>query len=212
MIDTIIFDFGDIFINLNYEKSNNEFKKLGLHKWNNDLKHQNKLFEIGQINEQSFLESFLQYTNNANLVQIKKAWNDLLGDFPEYRLMFLQKLSKNYRLFLLSNTDAIHIKHFEQSVGATFANEFYECFEKVYFSYEVKMRKPDEAVFAHLIKNHNLKVQNTLFVDDKAINTTAAASLDIKIWNLQVGQEDVINLFESTTPKIGTSFNNLLMF
>ena len=58
MINTIIFDFGDIFINLNYEKSKEAFEKLGLNDWNDDLKSQNSLFEIGQISELQFLESF----------------------------------------------------------------------------------------------------------------------------------------------------------
>ena len=46
----------------------------------------------------------------------------------------LQKLSKKYRLFLLSNTDAIHIETFERENGVSFYSDFYQSFEKVYFS------------------------------------------------------------------------------
>ncbi len=196
MINTIIFDFGDIFINLNYEKSKEAFEKLGLNDWNDDLKSQNSLFEIGQISELQFLESFQKYIPNADLLEIRAAWNSLIGDFPLRRLEFLQMLTLKYKLILLSNTDAIHIAQFEHKVGMTFASDFYQCFEKVYFSYEVGIRKPDEAFFKLLIKNHNLSEKRTLFVDDKKINTDAAEKLGIQVWNLQVGQEDVIDLNE----------------
>ena len=196
MINTIIFDFGDIFIDLNPEKAKEAFAKLGLNDWNDDLKAQNSLFEIGKLSELQFLESFQKYIPNADLLQIRAAWNSLIGDFPLRRLEFLQMLTRKYRLFLLSNTDAIHIAHFEHKVGMSFASDFYQCFEKVYFSYEVGIRKPDEAFFKLLIKNHNLSEKRTLFVDDKKINTDAAEKLGIKVWNLQVGQEDVVDLNE----------------
>jgi glucose-1-phosphatase len=196
MINTIIFDFGDIFIDLNPEKAKEAFAKLGLNDWNDDLKAQNSLFEIGKLSELQFLESFQKYIPNADLLQIRAAWNSLIGDFPLRRLEFLQMLTRKYRLFLLSNTDAIHIAHFEHKVGMSFASDFYQCFEKVYFSYEVGIRKPDEAFFKLLIKNHNLSEKRTLFVDDKKINTDAAEKLGIQVWNLHVGQEDVVDLNE----------------
>jgi putative hydrolase of the HAD superfamily len=52
--------------------------------------------------------------------EILKAWNAVLLDFPLYRLEFLQMLSTKYRLFLLSNTDAIHIAKFESTTGISF--------------------------------------------------------------------------------------------
>jgi glucose-1-phosphatase len=194
MINTIIFDFGDIFINLDYKKSKEAFLKLGLKEWSEDLKAQNQLFEKGKISENNFLESFQKQIPNAKLYEIRNAWNNLLGDFPLYRLEFLQKLSQKYKLYLLSNTDSIHIQHFERAVGESFSRDFYQCFEKVYFSYEVRMRKPDESIFKLLINNHNLIPKNTLFIDDKKENTDVASKLDLIIWNLQVGQEDVVDL------------------
>ena len=69
-------------------------------------------------------------------------------------------------------------------------------FEKVYYSFEMGMRKPDTEIFNHLLKKHDLSPKRTLFIDDKKENTDAAASLGIQVWNLQVGQEDVVDLFE----------------
>ena len=196
MINTIIFDFGDIFINLDKQATIEGLKKLGLSEWNEDLNHLNMQFEKGEIPQEDFLLGIQKHVPNASFVEILEVWNAILLDFPLYRLEFLQKLSKKYRLFLLSNTDSIHIETFEQENGISFYSDFYQCFEKVYFSFEIGMRKPDAEVFKYLIQKHELSVKNTLFVDDKKENTDAALSLGFHVWNLQVGQEDVINLFE----------------
>ncbi|WP_396166187.1 HAD family hydrolase [Flavobacterium sp.] len=195
MITTIIFDFGDIFINLEKEAQVEAFKKIGLPSPNEDLIAQNDLFEKGKISAQDFLESFQKYLPNASLKEIKEAWNTIIGDFPLRRLEFLQLLSYKYKLFLLTNTDEIHIDRFEHKVGISFFSDFYQCFEKVYYSYEMGMRKPDSAIYSYILNKHDLNPRKTLFVDDKKVNTDAAEKLGMQVWNLQVGQEDVVDLF-----------------
>ncbi len=196
MIDTIIFDFGDIFINLDKQATIDGLERLGLSSWNEDLDRLNISFEKGQISRDAFLLGIQKQIPNATIDEILMAWNAVLLDFPLYRLEFLQLLSKKFRLFLLSNTDAIHIDHFEQREGASFYGDFYQCFEKVYFSYEMGMRKPDAEIYTTLINRHELSPKRTLFVDDKKDNTDAAKALGLHVWNLQVGKEDVIALLD----------------
>lgn len=196
MINTIIFDFGDVFINLRKQESIEEFKKLGLPGPNEELIALNNLFETGQITETQFLKGFEKHLPNASIEEVKDAWNSLIGDFPLYRLEFLQMLTRKYRLFLVTNSDSIHIENFEDKVGVSFFSDFYQCFEKVYYSYEMQMRKPDESVFNYIIKKHDLSPKRTLFIDDKKENTDVAQKLGINVWNLQVGKEDVVDLFD----------------
>ena len=196
MIDTIIFDFGDIFINLDKQATIDGLERLGLSSWNEDLDQLNISFEKGQISRDNFLSGIQKHIPTATIEDILAAWNAVLLDFPLHRLEFLQLLSQKYRLFLLSNTDAIHIDHFEQREGASFYGDFYQCFEKVYFSYEMGMRKPDAEIYHALIRQHELSPKRTLFVDDKKDNTEAAKALGLHVWNLQVGQEDVIELLD----------------
>src|SRR5687768_6180521 len=98
MINTIIFDFGDVFVNLNKEVSVAEFKKLGLDAPNEDLIALNSQFEIGEITEEQFLEGFKKHMPDADVADIRNAWNSLIGDFPLHRLEFLQMLCGKYRL------------------------------------------------------------------------------------------------------------------
>ena len=196
MIEAIIFDFGDVFIDLNKQAIDTEFRKLGLTDWHDDLDTLNIKYEIGKIDELEFMEGFQKHLPNVDLVSIRTAWNSILGDFPLYRLEFLQMISSRYRLFLLSNTDHTHIEKFEHKVGQTFARDFYSCFEKVYFSYEIGLRKPDENAFKYVINNHNLNPKKTLFIDDKKENTDVAEKLGFQVWNIQPGVEDITQLFD----------------
>jgi putative hydrolase of the HAD superfamily len=195
MINAIIFDFGDVFINLDKQATVKELKNLGLSQWNEDLKQLNIQFETGKISQEQFIDGIQKHIPNASTDEILKAWRAILLDFPLYRLEFLQMLSQKYRLFLLSNTDAIHIDTFEQNNGPSFYGDFYKCFEKVYFSFEIEMRKPSTEIYNYILNEHDLQAKRTLFVDDKKENTDAALSLGFQVWNLQVGQEDVVDLF-----------------
>ena len=196
MINAIIFDFGDIFINLDKQATLDGLKNLGISHWNEDLDQLNLQYEVGSISAEEFLSGIQKHSNNASIDDIRAAWNSILADFPLYRLEFLQMLSQKYRLFLLSNTDAIHIETFEQKSGASFYSDFYQCFEKVYFSFEIGMRKPNPDIYSLILDQHGLQAKQTLFIDDKKENTDAAAALGLHVWNLQVGQEDVVDLFE----------------
>ncbi|MFT4983332.1 MAG: FMN phosphatase YigB (HAD superfamily) [Flavobacterium sp.] len=195
MINTIIFDFGDVFINLDKQATFDRLRNLGLSQWHENLDQLNIQFETGQISREEFVDGIKKFIPDASSDEILQAWSAILLDFPLYRLEFLQMLSKKYRLFLLSNTDAIHIETFEQKNGATFYSDFYNCFEKVYFSFEIGMRKPNSEIYNYVLNEHDLQAKCTLFIDDKKENTDAARSLGLQVWNLQVGKEDVVDLF-----------------
>ncbi|WP_130735593.1 HAD family phosphatase [Flavobacterium sp. J27] len=196
MIDTIIFDFGDVFINLDHNATEKALQNLGVREWNSELDALNKSYEVGKIDELAFIEGIQRHTNAADLLTIREAWNAILLDFPLYRLEFLQMIGSKYRLFLLSNTDSTHIDKFEHKVGQSFARDFYSCFEKVYFSFEIGQRKPDENTYKYIINNHNLVPKKTLFVDDKLENIEGAQKAGLQTWHLNPKKEDVTLLFE----------------
>ena len=196
MINTIIFDFGDVFIDKDNEAKMTALKALGLAEWNEDLDKLERKFETGKIKEEGFLKGLQQHIPNASLADIKAAWNKGIGEFPLFRLEFLQKLSQDYRLFLLSNTDPIHMEKFEHEAGASFFSDFYQCFEAIYFSHEIGSRKPDEKAFYFMINKHEIEPKRTLFVDDKEINIKAAEALDFHVWHLKAGKEDVVELLD----------------
>jgi len=196
MIEAIIFDFGDVFINLDKQATPLALKKLGLTEWNSHIDTLNFNFEKGLISRADFLIGLNQSVPGATPQEVLDAWNAVLLDFPLYRLEFLEKLSKKYPLFLLSNTDSIHINHFKETNGDAFYNRFYNCFQKVYFSYDLGQRKPELEIYNYVINENKLNPEKTLFVDDNLDNIVGAQKTGLQVWHLQKGKEDVIELFK----------------
>ena len=196
MIKNLILDFGDIFINLDKQATPRELAKLGLKKPSQELTNLCEEYEKGNCTSATFLKEMRVHFPKTTENEITKAWNAILLDFPEYRLEFIEQFAKekNYRLFLLSNTNAIHITHVQQHMGLNKYQRFKDVFEHFYLSYEMGMRKPDLEIFQYVLDQHRLIPQETLFVDDTKENTNAAAKIGMRVWNLTVDQEDIVEL------------------
>lgn len=196
MIKNLILDFGDIFINLNKTATPKAMSKFGYTQTTPQLEKLFNTYEKGLITSKQFLETTGSLFPKATEQDLIDAWNAILLDFPNYRLEFLEQLVKEneYRLFLLSNTNDIHIEYVKAVMGREKFNRFKNAFEVFYLSYEMKMRKPDAEIFEFVLKENQLTADETLFVDDTKENTDTAASLGIHVWNLQVGKEDFIEL------------------
>ena len=108
---------------------------------------------------------------------IIKAWNSILLDFRKESLDYLEKLKKKYKLFLLSNTNIIHLDAFNTIFELTInKHSFDSLFDKAYYSHEIGLRKPGPAAFEFVLKDNNLKAEETLFIDDTIMkNPTIAA-------------------------------------
>ena len=196
MIKNLILDFGDIFINLDKPATASAMKKFGFTEITPELDSLFKKYEKGLVTSAHFLKTTQGLFPRATKTDLTNAWNAILLDFPDYRLEFLEELavSKKYKLFLLSNTNYIHIEFVKAQMGAQKYKQFKSCFDAFYLSYEMKMRKPDLEIFEFVLKENNLIAGETLFVDDTKENTDAASLLGIQTWNLVPGKKDIISL------------------
>ncbi len=197
MIKNIIFDFGDVFINLDKKAPELALKKMGIDALEKDVLDWHNHYEKGLINSKKLTDNYIKRFPQLNAISFQQAWNSILLDFPQERLDWISALaaSKKYRLFLLSNTNAMHINQVIKNMTAMRYELFRECFEHFYLSYEIKRSKPDPDIYSHLLKENGLIATETLFIDDMPANTKAAASLGIHTWNLTPGKEDVTQLF-----------------
>ncbi|AQS93582.1 haloacid dehalogenase [Polaribacter sp. BM10] len=197
MIKNIIFDFGDIFINLDKEGTYKAMAKLGVTEISNEMVEIYHQYEKGFISSDEFIDFYKQKFPAIDRKDLVDAWNAVLLDFPERRLKFLQELSnsKKYNLFLLSNTNDLHISWIQENWGMDLYSKFKNCFSKFYLSHEINFRKPDLDIYQFVLTENNLVAKETLFVDDLKVNTDAAKTLGINVWNLIPGEEDVVELF-----------------
>jgi putative hydrolase of the HAD superfamily len=126
---------------------------------------------------------------------IDRAWNSLLLDFPDDRKHFLYELAKKYRLFLLSNTNEIHIRCFENILKRDHGKNFLpEVFEKTYYSSRLGMRKPDTEIFDFVLKDNGLDPHETIFIDDTERHVKGGQVAGISSYWLDVVNSDVIQL------------------
>lgn len=197
MIKNIIFDFGDIFINLDKEIIFREIKRFGGNPvLSPEIQAINNDYETGQISSEKFVSQLTKVYPQATSEDIIGIWNGMLLDFPDKRLEFLEEMAKenNYRLFLLSNTNALHIEEVTRKMGVKKFNRFKNSFEQFYLSHEIHLRKPNADIYNFVLQENGLNAEETFFIDDTKENTDAAQQLGIQCWNLQVGKEDIIQL------------------
>lgn len=200
MVKTLIFDFGDVFINL--DKAGAMTHALDLFKlkeFPEPLFNFNCLYEQGLVSTDEFLEFYESNFPHLTREEIIFAWNFILKDFPIERLEFIQNLRQqnDYKLILLSNTNTLHIDWIKEHVS--FYEEFKKCFHAFYLSQEIQLRKPNLNIYSFVLDQHDLKANECLFIDDTKENTIAAEQLGIHTWNINPETDEVSELF--TTKK-----------
>jgi FMN phosphatase YigB (HAD superfamily) len=182
MIKNIIFDLGGVFIKIQYQKTSQAFKDLGITNFDDFFKQDfcNDLFEqleVGKVNDIEFYTQFRALTKtNLTNHQIKDAWNAMLGSFWQDRLDWLEGISKRFNIFLFSNTNAIHYNafmqqyHAENSTRKPLNNYFIEA----YYSQNIGLRKPTVASYQYIIDEQKINPNETLFIDDTLKNIEGA--------------------------------------
>jgi HAD superfamily hydrolase (TIGR01509 family) len=193
-IRNIIFDLGGVIINLDNRRTEEAFTNLGVKNIRQYFGHGHaasffKDYEVGKISDSQFIDAIRELTGPEVSEQaIIDGWNALLLDFPPERIQLLRHLGKSYRIFLFSNTNALHLAALQKIYADTFGPETLDDhIEKTYYSHLLGMRKPDKESYEHILKEHGLKGAETLFVDDAIINVEGAETAGLKGLYLRPG-------------------------
>ncbi len=189
--EAIIFDLGGVIINLDYQRTIDEFKKLGLPNFEalyTQAKQSNLFddYETGKISSQHFVNGLLPFLPvGTSPNKVVHAWNAMILDFPIERLNLLDQLRDKYRIFLLSNTNEIHYQAVERSLAKTTDRKLDTYFEKIYLSHDLNLRKPHLEIFDYVCVEQNLDPSKTLFIDDTIGHIEGANSYGLKTHHLQ---------------------------
>jgi FMN phosphatase YigB (HAD superfamily) len=194
-IKNIIFDLGGVILNIDNKLTEEAFVKLGVKNFHEIFGHGHAAsfvldYEIGKISDEQFIKELKKISGlSVSDEQILDAWNIMLLDFPPERIQLLKDLAKHFRLFLFSNTNALHVVELKQRHRDAFNNtELDDYFEKAYYSQIMGMRKPDVESFLQIIKENELDPEETLFVDDALINIAGANNAGLKGYFLEPGK------------------------
>lgn len=189
-IKNIIFDLGNVLLNLDFDATIKAFNKLGLsdkavtptQAYADPVFYQ---LETGRISPEEFRIRVRELLQNQEATdqQIDDAWYAMICDIPVNRVQTLIRLRKNYKVYLFSNTNAIHIRRLLTWFQNEYGFDFPLLFEKDFYSHEIHARKPEIEAFEKVIELSGVLPEETLFVDDLIENTQAAEKVGLKtLW------------------------------
>jgi len=188
----IVFDLGQVLLRFDYkffvEKVNQNKPGIGeqfldLYKKNYDV---HRDFEKGLISEKDFISKMLGYLGHViDEETFCRYWSDIFSPNNDV-IALLPILKKNYKLYLVSNTNSIHKKFGYEHY------EFLKLFDKLILSHEVKFIKPEEEIYREVEKVSGFPSEEHIFIDDILEYVDAAKRIG---WDgIQfVGYDDLLN-------------------
>lgn len=201
MLKNIIFDLGVVLLDVDYGATIRAFSDLGLE--NPEMAFSKAIqddffqaYEKGLISDHEFLTRLSQRMGGASKESIRSAWCAMLGELPLKKFQLLQELKREYRLFILSNTNSIHQQHFESTIQNQYGWESFEkLFDYIGYSHRIKQRKPDPDAFITVMKKGGITAGETLFIDDTKGHVEACLRTGLKGLHYQ-SMEDLERLLK----------------
>ena len=186
-IKNILFDLGGVLLDIDYNKTTEAFKAIGYANFD-DLFSQYRAspvfeaLETGKIQEKEFLKDIAALSTRPVTEQaIINAWNAMMLEYRTETLPILETLSSKYNLYLLSNTNSIHLRFFREIFTRDTGKATLDVyFRKAWYSHEIGLRKPYTETYAFVLQQGNMVPEETLFIDDSINNIEAANKLGIK--------------------------------
>lgn len=196
-IKNIIFDFGNVLMDLDLPAAERYFQKF----WGDqadaarDRLLQNRVFELyekGGLSTEEFVEA-VRFAGTPALTeaQVLEAWNSIFIGMPAHRFDLLIELRRHYSVFLLSNINELHERWIADYMIREHKISDYEMrfFDGVYFSHLIRLRKPDRDIYEYILADAELHPDETVFFDDLEMNVEAARQIGIHAFWHPVGTE-----------------------
>ena len=200
-INTIIFDFGGVLLNLNMQACVNAFACLGYDRIDELIDHYKQkgiflLFEEGKISADDFFVELQKIVGNPiSREKLKKAYLAFIEDIPAYKLELILRLRKQYKILMLSNINEFIFDYCKENHFIANGHVFEDYFDKAYLSFEMGICKPSKLIFEQMIEDAGLIPQQCLFLDDGTKNIEMAQTMGFQTYHVKP-QEDFSYLFE----------------
>lgn len=180
MINTVIFDIGNVLADFSWEPfyrsfgfSEEVFEKLAdatvrSPEWNE--------LDRGAWTTEQIIEAFI--ANDPSVEQeIRRIFQNInpMVSRREYAVEWVCFLKKaGYRVLYLSNFGEITRAHCQDALA------FMPFMDGGIMSYEVKMIKPEPEIYQALVEKYNLIPEECVFVDDLLVNVEQARKIGMK--------------------------------
>lgn len=185
--DFLIFDLGNVIIDIDYRGSINRIKQElpeSIHSKVDTfyLTDFHKEYEKGRINSSQFRDEVRSYFGvDWEDQKVDFLWNSLLGKIPEERLKLVKKLRENFQVGVLSNTNLIHILGVNEILKADHGlDNFDPIFDWVFLSHEMGLSKPSQEIYEKMVNELHTTADRVIFFDDLVANVNGAREVGIQ--------------------------------
>lgn len=184
-ISNLLIDLGDVLYAINPQHTQDRWQAMA--SGNSGVpftkEQQHDLFcqlDKGEIEIEDLADGLIEtYELQAPQADVILAWKELLVGIIPGRIEAIEKLSKQFNLALLSNTNAYHYSVFKDECEPIFSK-----LDHVFLSFEMGMRKPDAEIYESALETAGWKAEETLFLDDSRPNIAGAAAIGIQTWHI----------------------------
>jgi len=194
-IEQIIFDLGGVLIDIDYQATERAFIELGVTDFSTHYSQLNQLelfdkFEKGEISAQHFINNILKICPiGTSPNKIVAAWNAMLGKFPNEKIQLLNSLKDKIPIYLLSNTNEIHMPKVYEAWNEVSTEPMNSIFNELFISCEIGKRKPDVETFAWVCEKLAIEPIKTLFIDDSPQHIEGAKKIGLQTHYYQSSSE-----------------------
>jgi len=182
-IRNILFDLGNVLVDLDMDLWTAEvlefFDVSAMEELPPILFEKIHEYERGEISTSLFINHMLRNSpRDRQALDAITCWNSMLLGIRYHRLDVLAALTQKYKLYVLSNTNALHIEWIDKYLMKRLKfPAFYGLFEEIYLSHEIKKNKPGKDSFQFVIDDSGIRPEETLYLDDRQENLDVAAAL-----------------------------------
>ena len=184
-IEAFIFDIGNVLALFDFGRAVAALEQLGcpVRDWQ-AVESLARRYETGQVGRDAFLTELAGLLDGpADPTDLARAWQDIFTpNLPVWEVV--DKLHGNYPLYLLSNTNCLHLEHM------TGRYEIFGRFADGVYSHLAGAMKPDPRIFAQAIRQFGVRPEATVYVDDLAPNVAAAQEAGLRALAYNAGRHE----------------------
>lgn len=177
----IIFDFGGVLLDLDISRTEKAMSKLiGAtisHPYPDKYKEITLALETGKINQETFIwtiQNMCEQVPDAR--EVIDAWNAMLLGWQSDRFLLLKELREKYQVYLLSNTNQIHLDYVMKELSTEYDIHEFEStfFDQCFYSHRLGLWKPDRKIYESVQESIGLSSEEFVFIDDNHSNVAGA--------------------------------------
>ena len=198
-IKVLLFDLGGVIIDIDpsitinalksmSKKSSEDFNALDYKHYKEESSLLNFFFEYekGNINDDKFRNGIREFANlDLSNDKIDHIWNYVIVKINKDLLDVVLSLKNRYKIMILSNTNFIHKVYYDKLVVDIYGKNLKQLFDKVFYSFEIRSRKPELEIYEKVIDESSYSGKEILFFDDMKKNLEIPEIIGMKTYHVE---------------------------